>query len=180
MTITRKNPILIYLSIAVVSLLLYMNELPIMVFFQLLRLILLGLRPLELVHYKVTFVNVGSLLDLLGVVGSIGGEISQYNEVMPLGIGRELEVGPEILRMDQQNPAQSANPPDLELRLGPPGMEVENYHPSSRNSEPQAGPFPTKEEIERELSPSLSLLDNQTFLKLLALRGQEEGVSKSC
>jgi len=29
MTITRKNPILIYLSIAVVSLLLYMNELPI-------------------------------------------------------------------------------------------------------------------------------------------------------
>lgn len=82
--------------------------------------------------------NVGSLLDLLGVVGSIGGEISQYNEVMPLGIGRELEVGPEILRMDQENPAQSANPPDLELRLGPPGMEVENDHSSSRNSEPQA------------------------------------------
>jgi len=101
-------------------------------------------------------VNVGSLLDLLGVVGSIGGEISQYNEVMPLGIGRELEVGPEILRVDQQNPAQSANPPDLELRLGPPGMEVENDHPSSRNSEPQAGPFPTKEEIERELFTFLS------------------------
>ena len=89
-----------------------MNYLFIIYVFQLLRLILLGLRPLELVHYKVTFVNVGSLFDLLGVVGSIGGSISQYNEVMPLGIGRELEVGPEILRMDQQNPAQSANPLD--------------------------------------------------------------------
>lgn len=136
-----------------------------MKFLSLLRLILLGLRPLELVHYKVTFVNVGSLLDLLGVVGSIGGEISQYNEVMPLGIGRELEVGPEILRMDQQNPAQSANPPDLELRLGPPGMEVENDHPSSRNSEPQAGPFPTKEEIERELFTFLSSFGNREVRK---------------
>lgn len=109
--------------------------------------------------------NVGSLLDLLGVVGSIGGEISQYNEVMPLGIGRELEVGPEILRMDQQNPAQSANPPDLELRLGPPGMEVENDHSSSRNSEPQAGPFPTKEEIERELCTFLSSFGNREVRK---------------